>query len=809
MAEAAEASNIVNLHAATLGLRYDGSLQIAAGRSRKETRWKNTELRWSDLLAKLQFTTRTRETFAQYRHMSKNEQGETKDVGGFVGGILKEGHRKAGHVLERHLITLDADFATADFPDIIGMLYGNAYAIYTTHSHSPEAPRFRFVAPLARPITADEYKALSRFIAHDLGIEYFDDSTYEAERLMYWPSTAEDGEYIFDYGDGPWLDPDEVLKRWPHWKDATTWPESSRIGFTRQKYADRQGDPLDKPGVIGAFCRAYSIPEAIEKFLPDTYIECDIPNRYTYAHGSTAAGLVVYDGDKFAYSNHGTDPVGGQLVNAFDLVRLHRFGELDDEQPPETPINELPSYKEMTLFALADGDTKIQLATSATESAQEDFKLNNRWKLELSFTEKGGLARCINNALLIMENDPQLKDAIGYSEFTRQPVTLLPLPWKPTPGGWTDADDACLRHYMETEHKLKDPEDIKDALSIVMSRHAYHPVREYLDGLTWDGKSRIDRLLIDLMGADDTEYVREVTRKWLVAAVARIREPGCKFDTMLILVGAQGIGKSQFFNRIAHRPAWFSDSMSQFDNTKEGMEQLAGKWILEIGELASMKRSELEGVKTFLAKQSDDYRPSYGRRIQNFPRQCVFGGTTNRDDFLQDATGGRRFWPVTVRNTKRMWAEMTSEYVDQVWAEADAAYLLGEDTYITGEAEEQAKAVQDNFTELGGKPGMAELFLKRKVPADWDKRESKDRVAWLRGYDFDEHQEGTMVRKAITGIELFVECFNGQPEQYRKSDAYEMTDILFKAGWRKTGEREYVVDYGRQRLYKRAEQEEQ
>lgn len=804
---AAEAGRITTIHPTRVPLQHDGPVRISAGRSRKEMKWKNTEIPWSEFLTKITNTTRTRETFTQYKKMSKTEQSDIKDVGGYVGGTLQGGHRRTGHVLERSMITLDADFAGQDFQDLIGMLMANAYAVYTTHSHSPEAPRWRMVVPLTRPVTADEYKPLARFLAAELGIDLWDDSTYEPERLMYWPSTAEDGEFLSDYGDAPWMDPDTVLQGHPFWHDATTWPESSRSGHTRQRFADRQGDPHEKPGVVGAFNRAYSIPDAIARFLPDTYVECDIPGRYTYTQGTTAAGLVVYDGDKFAYSNHGTDPAGGQLCSAFDLVRLHRFGALDEDQVPETPISSLPSNKEMLQFALKDDNTRMELAASAIDGAREDFAVDNAWLRELDYTEKGALTKSINNALLLIENDPKLKGGIGYDDFTRKAVTLRPLPWKPEEGPWTDADDSALRHYLENRHRLKDREDITDALAITFERHTYHPVRDFLDGLCWDGQPRVDRLLIDLMGAADTEYTKAVTRKWLCAAIARVRNPGCKFDTMLILVGAQGIGKSQFFNRLTRNPAWFSDSMSQFDNTKEAMEQLAGKWILEIGELASMKWIEIEGIKTFLSKQSDDYRPSYARRLQNFPRQCVFAGTTNRDDFLQDVTGGRRFWPVVVRNATRMWQELTSEYVDQVWAEADAAYALGEELYIGGKAAQEALDIQENFTELGGKLGLAELFLSKAVPANWAKMEMKDRTGWLHGYDFDTPTNGTQVRDTISGIELFVECFNGAPETYKKADAYEMTDILFKAGWQKTGQRAYVSDYGRQRIYRRTNDE--
>ena len=259
--------------------------------------------------------------------------------------------------------------------------------------------------------------------------------------------------------------------------------------------------------------------------------------------------------------------------------------------------------------------------------------------------------------------------------------------------------------------------------------------------------------------------------------------------------------KSQFFTRIARRQAWFSDSISRFDNTKESMENLAGKWIIEIGELSSMKKTEVEYTKTFLAKQEDTYRPSYGRRLETFPRQCVFGGTTNRDDFLQDATGNRRFWPVPVGDASRMWNEMTPETVDQLWAEADAAYMMGEALYLEGEAALEATEAQDRFMELGGKVGMAGEFLDRKVPEDWESRSIKDRLAWLNGYEITEDLQGDTTRAIISGVELFVECFRGKPEEYRKIDAYEMTDILTRLGWKKTGERKRLKEYGLQRVF--------
>jgi len=786
-------------------IENDDLLQIAVGHSRFAKQWKTKQMLWSEILDKLSTTTRTRETYAQYKRMKKDDQARVKDVGGFVGGVLKEGKRKAGYVAWRSLITLDADFATPDLWNTVKMLFGNAIAMYTTHSHRPDKPKLRLVIPLARHVQADEYEALSRFIAAEIGIDYFDDTTYQPERLMYWPSTSEDGEYLFEYIDGPWMDPDQILSRYPQWKDVSTWPESSRAPKIRHKHAEKQGDPQEKPGIIGAFCRTYTIPDAIEKFLPDVYEACDIKNRYTYTEGSATAGLVVYDNEMFAFSHHGTDPISGLLCNAFDLVRIHKFGIKDEDVDEDTPVHKLPSYKEMSKFALEDKEVRVELAEGKAAEAKDDFdKEDGDWREQLQYSEKGSIQRTIHNAVLILRHDEQLSGAIGYDEFRRRQVLKRPTPWREIEklSGWTDTDDAGLRHYLERNYGLKGRAIIDDAVSITMLENSYHPVRDYLDGLHWDGTPRIETMLIDYLGAEDTEYTREIARKWMAAAVARIRDPGCKFDNMLILVGDQGVGKSQFFTRLARRLDWFSDSMSRFDNTKDAMEQLAGKWIIEVGELSSMRRSEVEHVKTFLTKQEDAYRPSYGRRLETFPRQCIFGGSTNRHDFLQDATGNRRFWPVQVNNTDKLWKELNKQRVDQLWAEADVIYRLGEDLYITGEAERQAVEMQSEYTESGGKVGLAAEFLERKIPLDWEHKEIQEKIDWLNGFDFEEEpQEGDVLRDYISGIELFVECFGNRPEDYKMADAYEMTNILTVLGWKKARKSRRITGYGKQRMF--------
>lgn len=334
-------------------ITYDGLVRLSVGASRKAKVWENVEMKWSEFLMRLGQPQVTQETLAEYQEMPKSAQDAVKDVGGFVGGWLKDGRRKRGDLLERHLLTLDVDNATEDFWGDVQLLNEHAAAIYTTHSHGVKGPRYRLIFPLKRAVTAEEYEPLARKAAAMFGMDCFDDTTYQAERLMYWPSCSADGCYFTEYLDLPWLDPDEVLAAYDDWRDRTSWPESSRGLGVRALEAEQAEDPLLKRGIVGAFCRLYNVDSAIEAFLPEVYERTSCPERWTYLAGTTSGGLVVYEG-KWAYSHHGTDPVSGRLVNAFDLVRLHRFGALDAEQKPDTPGVLTKSFVAMQELLLAD-----------------------------------------------------------------------------------------------------------------------------------------------------------------------------------------------------------------------------------------------------------------------------------------------------------------------------------------------------------------------------------------------------------------------------------------------------------------------
>lgn len=792
-------------------LQHDGEITIATGASRTAAKWKNKTMTWGDFLDQLKETTRTRETLAEYRAMSKVKQDGIKDVGGFVGGWLKQGRRKAENLEHRSFLTLDADFATLDLLDSVTMFYGCAAAVYSTHKHTPESPRLRLLVPLTRRVTGDEYQAASRMLAHDLGMDLFDDTTYQPARLMYWPSTSADGEYYFDHTDGPWLDPDTLLGRYPDWTDTSYWPESSRAAAVRHSAAKHQGDPVEKPGVVGAFCRTYTIEGAIEKFLPDKYTKCDMPNRYTYTGGSTAGGLVIYDGDLFAYSNHATDPISGRLCNAFDLVRIHLYGAQDTGAAEDTPANRMPSYLSMVELARKDDAVKLALAKERIDKAREDFDLpeeeNPAWMTQLETDKRGFPEQTIQNVFIILSNDALLKDTLAYNAFKDRLVCIRSLPWKdvldPVNGdAWTDADDSELRRYIELAYHITGKERIMDAVSGVARMNTIHPVKDYLRGLEWDGVERLDTLLVDYLAAEDTEYTRAVTRKAFTAAVARIMRPGCKFDYVLVLAGPQGRGKSTLINKMSC--GWFTDSLAGI-GTKEAYEGIQGYWLIELGELAAMRKTEIEVTKNFISKQVDSYRAPYGRRVEDHKRQCVFFGTTNSSAFLRDDTGNRRFWPVRLHDAapaRTVWDDLTPDIVHQLWAEAVTRYQEGEVLTLSGELEAYAMEQQGEFTEDDPRAGEVQAYLDRLLPVDWAEKDKADRRMWLSD-DFNK-TTGAVRRDRVCVAEVWQECFGRDSGSMKRQDTNELLAVLRQMpGWSENPKKQWLGPYGSQRCFER------
>ena len=401
---------------------YERELTISTGLSRRETDWKAKRVTWGELCKQLSLTKRTHETEAEYAAMDKTTKGEIKDIGGFVGGELVGGSRKSGTVRNRQILALDADFGTEDMWADYQMMFDWTCLMHTTHSHTKASPRYRMFFPLTRPVDAVEYQAIGRRVAQEIGIELFDDTTYQPSRLMYWPSTPRDGEFKVWELDGRWIDPDEVLKTYHDYKDVSEWPVSSRRTKELHQYADKQENPLKKSGVVGAFCRVYTITQAIDRYLPGIYAPTGDPNRWTYTKGSTVGGLVIYDDDLFAYSHHDTDPCSETLVNAFDMVRLHLYSDMSKEQ----------SFEAMKRLLAEDDAVRQQLEQMIRSTASEvDFGDGNKQPLavvERDYTEQGnavrlkserghlmryqqGLGWCVWNGQVWLKDD---KETAGY-----------------------------------------------------------------------------------------------------------------------------------------------------------------------------------------------------------------------------------------------------------------------------------------------------------------------------------------------------------------------------------------------------------
>lgn len=790
----------------------DTNIIIATGKSRSARSWKSEKMTWSALANKLAEPTVTNETAAEYAKMSKADQGQKKDVGGFVGGYIpKNGRRVRGSVKERYLITLDADNPSEDFLlDLDMELGGMEYVLYSTHSHIPDNPRYRIIIPTDRAMSPDEYQAVSRRIADDIGIDSFDPSTHQAERLMYWPSCPKDVKYVYQHSEGSLVSVNRYLNTYRDWRDTSLWPTSSKESQIRLDAAKKQGNPLEKKGLLGAFCRCYSITEAIEKFLPGVYEPTQVEGRYTYTEGSSVGGLVIYDNDTFAYSNHATDPISGKLVNAFDLVRIHLFGAEDADAEPTTKVTDLPSYKAMIDFVNEDGAAPILL----DKERMADMDFEDITEGEEDFLEKlkrdrrGTPESDVFNCLVVLKYDPALRGRICLDEFAHRLVVTDDLPWRgkdETPY-WTDTDDACLRNYFATKYLIKGKGIIDDALQEVTQANKFHPVREYLRGLTWDGECRLDTLFIDYIGAEDTDYIRAVTRKWMCGAVARVMTPGVKFDTAIVLYGTQGLGKSVILEKLGRK--WFNNSLIDI-KTKDTLEQIQGSWIVELAELAPTYKNDNEIVKAFISRTSDRFRSPYGKRTEDYPRQCVFAGSTNTLLFLKDRTGNRRFWPITGNadsKSKNSWA-ITDEEVDQLWAEAFYYWSEGEPLDLDDELKKEAIRAQLSHTEGGELVGLIEEYLEMLLPEDWESLDIFDRRDYIRNYGDDEYC-GSVQRERVCALEIWCEVMEGDRKNLQNAKAREIIDILQSIkGWspysKGVGKMRFGKMYGVQRAFVR------
>ena len=780
-------------------------IDISLGKSARSRIWKNKKTTWPELVNRLSEENCTNETLAEFMAANREEQLTIKDVGGYVGGYLRNGRRKPENVVHRQILTLDLDFAHSYFWEDFTMRFEYAAAIHSTHKHCSTSPRYRLILPLSREVTPDEYVAAARQLAGQIGIELFDNTTFETNRLMFWPSNPKDQDYFFESQSGPWVDIDELLGLYADWTDSSLWPTAEKEIRAVKEAATKQQDPTEKTGLVGAFCKAHTMTEAIETFLKEVYVPAPA-GRYTYERGTAAAGLTLYD-DKFAYSHHGTDPCGGKLCNAFDLVRVHLFGHLDTGAAKS---GKLASFKAMEELVIKDKKVKGILAEEGLAAAQYDFaeelpedEESKKWVEDLAIDSKGAFLSSASNLNLVFNNAKGLKGKFRQNDFDGKRYLWGSVPWrkidKPEP--FKDVDFSGLRNYLESIYGITAALKIDDSLALEFQKYSFHPVRDYLLAQKWDRVERVDMLLIDYFGAEDNPYVREAMRKMLAGAVARILSPGIKFDLVLTLVGAQGTGKSTFVSKLGGD--WFSDSFSTVKGNA-AFEQLQGSWLIEMAELSGLRKVEVEAVKHYISKQVDIFRPAYGRVILDFPRQCVFFGTTNNKDFLRDPSGNRRFMPVDIdpeKATKDIFL-LEEDEVGQIWAEAVELYRHGERLYLSRDAELKARREQRRHSETDERVGLIEDYLDKLLPANWAKIDTFARRDYLRETSDELSPKGTTERQIVCVAEVWCECLGKEKEDMDRYKTREINDILRGLeGWGQSKSTKNFGPYGKQKYY--------
>ena len=758
-------------------------LAIAYGNSRQAKNWVNKTIRYEDLKERLKVTIRTAESAEEYAKMSKAQRDAAKDHGGFVGGVLKGGRRKVDAVELRSMIALDGDRIDKAFLDAYEQNAPYTSCLYTTHSSTEMNPRVRLVFPLLRDVTSEEFVAVSRYLAQMLGIDFFDECSYQPNQLMYWSSSPQNGVFVFKEVEKEWLDPDAILSAHPEWTDPTRLPTSSRESKANQVTQQKVQDPLEKEGTVGIFNRVFfPVTRALETFLADIYEPTESESRWHLIASGSIAGVEIKD-EKFVYSHHAKDPAYLKLCNAFDIVRIHKFGDLDDKA----------SFRAMCDFAMQQDEVKIVAANERLSEAEKDFaeSVDDEWKKRLQRNKNGVLENNLHNIRLIMENDPYMKNIV-FNQLADGMEIRGAVPWKHPARFWRDADDAQLICYIDASYGSFSQRNYDIAVTKAADDRSYHPIKEYFDGLpVWDEMPRVDTVLIDYLGAQDNAYVRAVTRKALCAAYMRIYHPGIKFDYITVLNGNQGIGKSTLIAKLGME--WFADSLTLSDmNDKTAAEKLQGYWIHEIGEMAGMRKAELEKVKAFVSRQDDKYRASFGRRVTPHPRQCIFFGTTNSENgYLRDITGNRRFWNVKVTGDGRMkpW-DLGQETVDQIWAEV---------IVLSNAGEEQSEAMEQDDRE-----GLVARYLDMLLPETWDTMDVHQRRDYVQDPDGLLNAKGTMHRETVSNIEIWCECFGKAKEDIKPADSYAISAIMARLpDWSRPETRRRIPIYGLQRLYKK------
>ncbi|MDO5549281.1 MAG: VapE family protein [Eubacteriales bacterium] len=745
-------------------MRYNRTIHISTGNSRKDTAWKTAEYTLEDFYARLTQVERTQETLGVFLDMTKARQDELKDIGGFVGGALN-GRRIVKNLRGRDLIALDMDNIPSGKTDEVErklLTLGCGYAFYTTRKHQPSAPRIRVVVPLNRTVSVEEYEPIARELAHMIQPEmnWFDPTTFEVTRLMYWPSCSVDSVFLSKHVDKPLLDADGMLKRYNDWHDISSWPvvpgaEAKQIANAKKK------DPTERTDEIGAFCKAYPISSAISTFLPGVYTNAG-EGRYTFTEGSTTGGAVVYD-DMFLFSHHATDPCSGKEVNAFDLVREHRFGHMDEDAKQGTPFSKLPSQQAMRAFVRED----LVCQDLLSEWAAKDYGLRLQGNQELGSNKTFHRFQADNEKKdltvdLVSEMLRALEIELSYNEITHETIAqgVESLHIRPA-----DAENYLAPRLADFFRVMKvkgaTKTNIQDHLGLIASSNRINPVKDMILNTSWDGADRIS-VLYEIMGGLQS-FERVLVRKWLLQCIALafnrdVDDFPYGADGVLVLSGAQGIGKTSLVRRLAVSPVLFQGGASLSFRDKDTLINATSGWITELGEMERTVREDEAALKAFITSESDKIRLPYARAPVKQVRRTSFCGTVNSNRFLRDETGNRRFWTVGVDriDLEKLWG-LSENWFIQLWAQVYKDWRAeGVDSFrLTREEQEALSAV--NSKRMEERPGEQEIrdLLEPDLPEDQWSKVSATQIATLLGGKYPAITIGKILNTIVDSGDYF------------------------------------------------------
>ena len=723
---------------------------------------------------------------------------DKKECGNYLFGTLSGPTRSNRTIVTRSAVTLDADYSPRGLPAAVEAL-GVAAAVHTTFTSAPDGLRYRVVVPLEREVTPEEYHAVAEVLMERLGRHWFDPGSSQPARYMFRPATQNPAWYESYVYEGQWAEPETFLAEFT--------PEMA-AALPAPRVSAGKRDPLALPGAAGAFNRVYTIAQAIEAY--DLPYEAEGADRWHLVGASSAAGMGLIS-DSLAYSHHVKDPAYGQAVSAFDLVRLHRFGDLDEDAKENTPVNRLPSTEAM--LALAGEDPKVTAEmvgadfTSVADAADllgGEFADDMRkidWRLRLQLHPRTGkVLDRIDNWDLIAENDPAFT-GLRFNEMALTVETETDLPWREVePAGVTFSgiDRAALAHHLEREYGVRPARYLVDELVYTTAqRRWYHPVRDYLETLEWDGVKRLETAL---PGVRPTEYTRMVARKVLTAAVARAMEPGVKWDHTLVLYGSEGLGKSWWVEKMSRG---FAAPLGPLAN-KDTLLVMQRSWIMLADEAHSLRKADADAQKEFLTRTEDVFRLPYDREALPHKRHSVIWSTTNDEVFLRRQEGNRRFLIVRCED-KVDFAALTDDYIDQVWAEALTLYRAGEPLFLEDMDATMAADVREEFTEEDALAGVVEGYLDTPVPVDWPSMTPESRVAYLTNLAEGFTSPGPARISTVCSMQVWVEALGRRVGDHRRIDLLEINAVLKRLpGWVAVPGRTRLPGYGPQQVYVRA-----